>query len=45
VTDDAMLDPRESNYLAAVVVDRVAGIAWVDLSTGRFLAAQVPVAG
>lgn len=54
LTDDALLDPRESNYLAAVVVDSgpyartaaanagaVAGLAWVELSTGRFQAARV----
>ncbi|WP_145059438.1 DNA mismatch repair protein MutS [Lignipirellula cremea] len=51
VTDDALLDPRESNYLAAVAIDtskgkkgdpeRV-GVAWADLSTGRFQAAVFP---
>jgi DNA mismatch repair protein MutS len=44
VTDDALLDPRSSNYLAAVVPSDAAGkepagIAWIDLSTGRFQAA------
>jgi DNA mismatch repair protein MutS len=44
LTDDALLDPRESNYLAAVSIGaatgagEVAGLAWVDLSTGRFFA-------
>jgi len=43
VTDEALLDPRASNYLAAVAGnpdDRRAplGLAWVELSTGRFLA-------
>jgi DNA mismatch repair protein MutS len=40
VTDDALLDPRASNFLAAVAIegDR-AGVAWVELSTGRFQAA------
>ena len=42
VTDDALLDPRESNYLAAVVLGDQVGLAWVDLSTGRFQAACVP---
>ena len=52
LTDDALLDPRESNYLAAVATsppktpgrasgngteDRV-GLAWAELSTGRFFA-------
>jgi DNA mismatch repair protein MutS len=45
VTDDALLDPRESNYLAALVLpdkpEGRAGLAWVELSTGRFLAAVV----
>jgi DNA mismatch repair protein MutS len=50
LTDDALLDPRESNYLAAVCggsgkdgssTDRI-GIAWAELSTGRFYAAEFP---
>jgi DNA mismatch repair protein MutS len=55
ITDEALLDPRESNYLCAVLVAEsapppqgrpmkggsLAGLAWVDLSTGRFLAAAV----
>ena len=45
VTDDALLDPRASNYLAALVVDgSTAGLAWVELSTGRFRAACFPQA-
>jgi DNA mismatch repair protein MutS len=44
LTDDSLLDPRASNYLAAVCTrpkhpERV-GVAWVELSTGRFTAAQ-----
>ena len=42
VTDDALLDPRESNYLAAVCRGEPTGLAWVELSTGRFYAACVP---
>ncbi len=56
VTDEALLDPRESNFLAAVVggnfsekssdgkssADETAGVAWVELSTGRFIAAGLP---
>ena len=50
LTDDALLDPRESNYLAAVVAlaaskDAEAaevGVAWAELSTGRFFAAVFP---
>jgi len=45
VTDDALLDPRESNYLAALVMGdksnhETVGMAWVELSTGKFMAAQ-----
>ena len=37
LTDDALLDPRSVNYLAAVVEIRgKLGLAWVELSTGRF---------
>jgi DNA mismatch repair protein MutS len=47
LTDDALLDPRCSNFLAAIVQSSSnskqeqapAGIAWVDVSTGRFCAA------
>lgn len=50
LTDDALLDPRESNYLAAIcdgpakggaAPERV-GVAWAELSTGRFYAAEFP---
>ena len=40
LTDDALLDPRESNFLAAIVPGEPTGLAWVDLSTGRFSATQ-----
>ncbi len=37
LTDDALLDPRAANYLAAVVETKgKLGVAWVELSTGRF---------
>ena len=51
LTDDALLDPRESNYLAAVAIDRpgksgsdatTVGLAWVELSLGGFRATTVP---
>ena len=42
VTDEALLDPRESNYLAAIAPGDPAGMAWVELSTGRFVAAAFP---
>src|SRR5690606_11158673 len=51
LTDDSLLSPKESNYLAAVVcegdpaaADTQAGIAWIELSTGRFLAGVFPAA-
>ena len=37
LVDEALLDPRAANYLAAVVEARGRlGMAWVELSTGRF---------
>src|SRR5271166_2243428 len=44
ITDDALLDPRESNYLAAVAPGDPVGVAWVEVSTGRFVAAHFPAA-
>ncbi len=44
VTDEALLDPRQSNYLASAAPGDPAGMAWVELSTGRFVAATVPKA-
>ena len=49
LTDDGLLDPKESNYLAAICNGRkqkgepVVGMAWVDLSTGRFHASSFPL--
>ena len=40
ITDEALLDPRESNYLAAIAPGDPVGIAWIDLSTGRFVASS-----
>lgn len=43
LTDDALLNPRESNYLAAVCPSRDAvGLAWLELSTGRFQCMELP---
>lgn len=46
LTDDGLLDPRESNYLAAICQGRqkdgMVGMAWVELSTGRFHASSFP---
>ncbi|AMV21157.1 DNA mismatch repair protein MutS [Planctomyces sp. SH-PL14] len=37
LTDDALLDPKESNYLAAVIpMKESIGLAWMELSTGLF---------
>lgn len=44
VTDEALLDPRESNFLAACVAgdgQTKFGLAWLELSTGRFLASSL----
>jgi DNA mismatch repair protein MutS len=43
VTEEELLDPRRPNFLAAAwpLGDRV-GLAWADLSTGAFHAADVP---
>jgi DNA mismatch repair protein MutS len=43
ITDEELLDPRRANHLAAAWPDggRV-GLAWADLSTGTFHAADVP---
>ena len=39
VTDDAILDEKSNNYLCAVFPNRKdLGLAWVDLSTGKFQA-------
>ncbi len=51
LTDDALLDPQASNFLAALVISTsspkppvpLAGLAWVDVSTGRFCAAAFPL--
>jgi DNA mismatch repair protein MutS len=44
LTEDELLDPRQANHLAAVVTaGAVAGLAWVELSTGQFQAADVPL--
>jgi DNA mismatch repair protein MutS len=46
LTEDDLLDPRQANYLAALTLaggsgSRAAGLAWVELSTGLFQAADV----
>jgi DNA mismatch repair protein MutS len=42
LTEEEALDAREPNWLAAAHLDgERAGLAWVDLSTGRFLVAEL----
>ncbi len=42
LTDDELLDPKQANYLAAVVESASKmGLAWVDLSTGQFALARL----
>ena len=44
VLEAALLDHKANNYLAAVCADTErAGIAWVDVTTGEFSAAQFPL--
>ncbi len=48
LTDDGLLDPKENNFLAAVCNghkskgEPIVGMAWVELSTGRFQASSFP---
>jgi DNA mismatch repair protein MutS len=43
LTEDTFLDPRRSNHLAAVFPrGALVGLAWLELSTGQFQAADVP---
>ena len=52
VIDQALLDPAESNFLAAICPSEFCdkknkqevGISWADISTGRFFATAVPIA-
>ena len=42
LTEDSLLDPRESNFLACVFPTKEScGLAWLELSTGRFLMADL----
>ncbi len=42
LVDEGLLDPRKSNFLASVWPDKHGlGLAWLELSTGRFVAAQI----
>src|SRR5262249_7981401 len=43
LTEEGLLDPRQANYLAAIVPgEATTGLAWLELSTGEFQAADVP---
>ena len=43
LTDEALLEQRESNYLAAVFPGQTAqGVAWVELASGAFWAMRTP---
>jgi DNA mismatch repair protein MutS len=43
ITEEELLDPREPNHLAALnIFGNQVGLAWVDLSTGTFFAADLP---
>src|SRR5438034_9674604 len=45
VTEDNLLDPRQSNHLAALWLCHpadTAGLAWLELSTGQSHAAGIP---
>src|SRR4051794_15874060 len=46
LTEDSLLDPRQANHLAAVCTagrdTATVGVAWVELSTGQFHAADIP---
>jgi DNA mismatch repair protein MutS len=43
VTEEELLDPRRANHLVAVRPEgELVGLAWADLSTGAFQAADVP---
>ncbi|WP_397568459.1 DNA mismatch repair protein MutS [Schlesneria sp. T3-172] len=42
LTEDSMLDPRESNFLACVFPAKdLCGLAWLEVSTGRFVMADL----
>ncbi len=44
LTDETLLDPKQSNFLAAIAPAKDAvGLAWIELSTGRFLCEELRV--
>jgi len=45
LTDETLLEDKEANYLAAALLEAdKAGLAWVELSTGKFFCEDVPLA-
>ncbi|MDA0839935.1 MAG: DNA mismatch repair protein MutS [Planctomycetota bacterium] len=43
LTEDALLETKTSNYLAAVISQQgQAGLAWIELSTGQFYVEEIP---
>lgn len=44
ITEDDLLDPRRNNHLVALThaASEIVGLAWLELSTGSFHAADVP---
>jgi DNA mismatch repair protein MutS len=45
LTDDQMLDPRQSNFLASLAPSKTGlGLAWLELSTGRFQLTDIDAA-
>jgi len=45
ITEEDALDARENNFLASLYADeRTAGVAWLDVSTARFLVTEIPLA-
>src|SRR5438105_11792499 len=44
ITEDDLLDPKTSNHLVAIYPEgQIVGLAWAELSTGQFHAANVPL--
>ncbi|MFM7039867.1 MAG: DNA mismatch repair protein MutS [Planctomycetaceae bacterium] len=44
LTDDQMLDPRQSNFLASIAPSKTGfGLAWLELSTGRFQLTDIDI--
>lgn len=44
LTDEQMLDPRQSNFLASIAPSKTGfGLAWLELSTGRFQLTDIDI--